>query len=46
MLLVDEVDMAAPAKKDGFKGAQHYMKARFFYGCTACTLTAHEKNSF
>jgi len=36
---MDELDMSAPSNKLSFKGAEHFMKAKFFYGCTACELT-------
>lgn len=38
VLLVDEVDMAADDDL-GWKGAEHFTAARFFYGCTASDLT-------
>ena len=43
VLLVDEVDMISPAKTYSFEGAEYFMQACCFYGCTASPLTAQEK---
>ena len=46
LLLVDEIDMAAPSKDDGFKGAHGFIRAKFFYGMTAVPLNQAELDSF
>jgi len=46
ILLVDEVDMCSPANEFGFKGAEHFMRAKFFYGCSATALTEADKKEF
>ena len=42
VLLVDEVDMVSPAKEYSWNGAEHFLQARCFYGCTASPLTTDE----
>ena len=46
VLLVDELDMSAPNNNLSFRGAEHFMKARFFYGCSATTLSEEDKTDF
>ena len=46
VLLVDELDMSAPTNELSFNGAEHFMKAKFFYGCSATSLTEADKAAF